>query len=370
MADAQKEITKLNDQTGNSSSSCEEKVTKLVPTNYKVQEEMSASLKEPINQQQNVAHIAAFQKTLARNVAHTADRFGVPRATDAQILKMIEQHADFFSGDSDTTIQLRVARKSAAGKYRHQLNFRSELVSNKSEVLRATMKQIKTAGIGPKHLLEVVDAFPPCATAVDFDPKDGLVKLWHFGCSFTVKELAALPNAPPALAAHLPFFATHGFSRVFCCGVDLKRASMNVYFHMHEGGPKDAKDVATMFRDLGLAQPPQDKLEYFAGDGSFTVTLRWDRKTFERVCVYVVPLSAPMPKDMLEFMETCWLPNKDASAMKHSNSTFVSCSCGKDPASNYFKQESDYHGSYHDLLGRVAQLGNKQMTAREKASSK
>lgn len=145
---------------------------------------------------------------------------------------------------------------------------------------------------------------------------------------------------------------------------------MNVYFHMHEAGPKDAKDVAAIFRDLGLAQPPQDKLEYFAGDGSFTVTIRWDRKEFERVCVYVMPLTATMPDDMLSFMETCWLPNKDASAVKHSNSCFVSCSCGKDPESNYFKQESDYHGSYLDLLGRVAELGNDQMIVRKKTTSK
>ena len=367
MAGVQKEMTKLNEQTCKSSSSCKEQVTKSVPD---VQDKMSSSLKESSHKQETTAQIAAFQQALAKNVAQTADRFGVTRATDDQILKMIEQHTDFFSGDKDTTVQLRVARKPTTKGYRHQLNFRSELVSNKSDVLRATMKRAKVTGIGPKHLLEVVDTFPPCATAVDFNPKDGLVKLWHFGCSFTVKELAALPNAPPALGAHLPFFAAHGFSRVFCCGIDLKRASMNVYFHMHEAGPKDAKDVAAMFRDLGLAQPPKDKLEYFAGDGSFTVTMSWDRKEFERVCVYVIPLTATMPDDMLGFMDTCWLPNKDASAVKHSNSCFVSCSCGKVPESNYFKQESDYHGSYLDLLGRVAELGNDQMIARKKASSK
>lgn len=219
------------------------------------------------------------------------------------------------------------------------------------------MKKANAAGIAPKHLLEVIDAFPPCATAVDFDPREGLVKLWHFGCSFTVKELAALPNAPPALGAHLPFFAAHGFSRVYCCGIDLKRASMNVYFQMHEGGPKSVKEVGAMFRDLGLAQPPQDKLEYFAGQSCFTITARWDRKEFERVCVYVVPLTAPIPDDMLEFMDACWLPNQSMSAVKHGNSCFVSCSCGKDAASNYFKQESDYHGSYLGLLTRVAQTG-------------
>merc|ERR1712080_543334 len=137
-------------------------------------------------------------------------------------------------------------------------------------------------------------------------------------------------------------------------------ASMNVYFRMHEGGPKSAKEIGVMFRDLGLAQPPQDKLEYFAGQSCFTITVRWDRKVFERVCVYVVSLSAPMPDDMLEFMDTCWLPNESASVVKHGNTCFVSCSCGKDAVSNYFKQESDYHGSYLGLLTRVEQMGQKK----------
>lgn len=350
MANVQKGKMILNDQTINN---CKKEETLVLAQNQK---ELTPG--------------DAFRKALTRDVAQTADRFGVPRATESQILQMMEHHAGFFSGGNDTTVQLRVARKPGPGGHRHQLNFRSELLSSKSDVLLATMKRAGAVGIAPKHLLEVIDAFPPCGTAVDFDPKDGLVKLWHFGCSFTVKELAALPNAPRTLGAHLPFFAAHGFSQVYCCGVDLKRASMNVYFRMHEGGRKSAKDVRAIFRDLGLAQPSQDKLEYFAGESSFTVTARWDRKEFERVCVYVVPLSAPMPDDMAEFMEACWLPNKSASPVKHSNSCFVSCSCGKDAASNYFKQESDYHGSYVGLLLRVSQLGKQQILHRLKNNSK
>merc|ERR1712176_652033 len=113
---------------------------------------------------------AAFRKGLAHSVAETADRFGVPRATEPQIVKMMEQHSGYFSGGSDTTVQLRVARKPGPSGYRHQVNFRSELVSTKADVLLATMKKANASGIAPKHLLEVIHAFPPCATAVDFDP--------------------------------------------------------------------------------------------------------------------------------------------------------------------------------------------------------
>ena len=33
---------------------------------------------------------------------------------------------------------------------------------------------------------------------------------------------------------------------------------MNVYFQMHEGGPKSAKEVGAIFCDLGLTQPSKE----------------------------------------------------------------------------------------------------------------
>mmetsp|Transcript_58549 Transcript_58549/g.106672 ORF Transcript_58549/g.106672 Transcript_58549/m.106672 type:complete len:329 (+) Transcript_58549:44-1030(+) len=321
---------------------------------------------------------------LVDDVARVSAQHGV-RCDLSAVRGAVVDNAPFFTPDS--YIQLRLARKvNSMGELKHQLNFRTEVFSGPGDhravgLLRCALASVEEIpgvnacqdkGVARQYLHEVLDAFPTCAVAADFDPAVGLVKLWHFGAC-TADQLCKLPNTPRALAAYLPFFQKHGFSQIFCTGVDLEKLSMNIYFNAREGGRKDGKAVLAMFHDLGFDQPSDEAmLAYITGPGSFAMTLRWDSDSCERVCFYIVPpLQDTMPPCIRAFMDECGLPcwhkehpeESERFAAHPMNSCFVSCSFSKQLAGMYFKQESDWQNSYHELLGRCVAFVRQAKTA-------
>ena len=79
-------------------------------------------------------------------------------------------------------------------------------------------------------MADVLAGFPTLATAADFDPLLGLVKLWHFG-DHSAAQLCGLRSAPEALGRIGPLLQRHGLRRVFCTGVDLSTAGALSWVH-------------------------------------------------------------------------------------------------------------------------------------------
>lgn len=336
----------------------------------------------------------SLRQRLVEDVTRVAEEHGVSHDADL-VRQSLLQYAAFFSMES--YIQLRVSRSTnTTGSTRRQLNFRAELPctpgdGKAEQALREALQSLRIEQ--PMHrvlqgyLSQVLETFPTCATAADFDPARGLVKLWHFG-RHTAGELSALPEAPQALGALQGTLQRHGLAQVLCTGVDLQRCSMNVYFRLHEGRPRGTEEVRALLRDLALEVPADEEtLEYLAGPGSLAVTLRWETpQRCERACFYIVPplraaeggtsrtaasggsgqvVQGPaawgarrLPSYLREFMDECALPAREgAPAGAHPlNSCFVSRSFGREEeaGSLCLKQESDWRGCYHDLLQRVA----------------
>eukprot|EP00445_Apocalathium_hangoei_P004083 CAMPEP_0203848638 /NCGR_PEP_ID=MMETSP0359-20131031/5709_1 /ASSEMBLY_ACC=CAM_ASM_000338 /TAXON_ID=268821 /ORGANISM="Scrippsiella Hangoei, Strain SHTV-5" /LENGTH=733 /DNA_ID=CAMNT_0050764263 /DNA_START=13 /DNA_END=2211 /DNA_ORIENTATION=+ len=313
---------------------------------------------------------------LADDLERLAFRHGVPFRREV-VQSAFRRHGAFFVGPG-SHVQLRLSRwrDKTSGQLRRQLNFRAELLvdasggPSRAEVaLRSALEQDdKTYSKSAReYLLNVLSAFPTGATGADFDPDSGLVKLWHFG-RHSVDELAALDGAPEALSSLQPLLQRYGLRRVFCVGIDLHNASSNFYFRLHEGGRQSAADVGALLRDLGLAEPcDEDTLRYISGPGTLAITLSWGSVACERACLYVVPSVLPtaaaspselpaMPGYVKAFMDESALPvgPADLDRPHPLNSCFVSCSFGREPGCEHLKQESDWRGSYHDFLQRVA----------------
>lgn len=364
----------------------------------------------------------SFASALARDVVRVASAHSVPHKSLPEVEGMIQGHRDFFQNEKDAYVQMRLARKTlfsvhdekanAGGlskvslAYKYQLNFRSEVfspsrapkllrtklanedakLSKNTENKKLLSNEEATIQEQLKFMRGLVDSCRTCAAAVDFDPNLGLCKLWHFGdCG--VSQLAAVKGAPPAVAAHLPFFKKHGFNEVFCAGIDLTKQSMNIYFALYESGPKSVEDVVSIFRDFDLTPPAEAELKYISGPGSFTVTLRWGQIRPERICFYTIPHFSPLTEELRLFMKATSLPNFGTTGAKeHSaegqrrgrdpgrhpeNSKFVSISyaCSNtDLISNthgrkYFKQESDWNGNYYELLNRCGMFGQNPNSA-------
>jgi len=304
---------------------------------------------------------------LSQAVTSVAKRHKIPYDEQA-IAATLSRHAAFFTLSADHFVQLRIARKGIAATTNDdvhdnvcQLNYRAEVVSEDAgAMLLDAMAAWEDEGAGRndggamrRYMQGVVRDFDTCASAVDGDPSLGAVKFWQFG-NCTVEQLAALPEAPDALRAHLKFFSKHGLVRVVCTGVDMVKRSMNVYFDLQEGGKEPAEvRIRSIFTDLGFEHPDDATLRYLTGRGAFATSLTWDSEKCERVCFYMTPSTISMPPRIRSFMDDCSLPSLRESNVC-CNSAFVSCSFGKASSDAYLKQESDWHGEYYRMLGMAA----------------
>merc|ERR1711959_764791 len=169
-----------------------------------------------------------------------AERHRMPHSPNT-VTDTLRSHSNFYANPA-SFVQLRIARKAPD---QHQLNYRAELFSPLAAcMLRDALGEEQ--GATRNYLRSVLSTLNTCCTAVDGDPALGLVKLWQSGC-YTVDQLAAVPGAPCALKAYLPFFKKHQFSRVFFTGCDLTKSTMNVYFSLHESHRKSEDHIIEIF---------------------------------------------------------------------------------------------------------------------------
>ena len=321
---------------------------------------------------------------LSASICEIAKLRGVPHENRKTIFKWLKLNQFFFAQNKDTYVQLRIARKPAPKECKqtcveskesavhiYQLNFRSEVFSagtGRANMLQILNRQDNQKSKPVMFMRMVTLQLPICAVAADFDPKDGLVKLWHFG-RYSVDQVAKIPFAPSCLHNYISFFKKHGFHKVCVCGVDLHKLSMNVYFDLHESGQKTESEILEIFDNLHLTGPQDDELRYISGCGSFTMTFAWGSDSFQRICFYVVPALSQLTAEVADFMEDTALPHSatplggetlDKNDLAHpNNSRFVSISYYPDESGKtqkYFKQESDWYNNYYTLLDRCGKF--------------
>ena len=87
---------------------------------------------------------------------------------------------------------------------------------------------------------------------------------------------------------------------------------MNIYFSLQEDGCKDLESIRSLFVDLELPLPSEERLVYHTKPGCFAMTFIWEHQNFVRACLYNLPVNPPA--DLAEFMNACALPNNEARA--------------------------------------------------------
>ena len=99
-----------------------------------------------------------------------------------------------------------------------------------------------------------------------------------------VPELAAIASMPPAVAENADLFARHHLDHVAMIGIDYKRRSVNLYFAQITDEFRQASNILSLQRALGLPEPQDRMLDFALKSFRVYVTLNWDSAAIERIC--------------------------------------------------------------------------------------
>jgi hypothetical protein len=121
---------------------------------------------------------------------------------------------------------------------------------------------------------------------VDCGTVSGFSKIYaHFPYTLLgVPELAAAPSAPPAVAANADLFARHHLHDIAMIGIDYKHRTVNLYFAQLPDAFREARNILSLNRAIGLPEPHEQMVEFAAKSFRVYVTLSWDSPTIERIC--------------------------------------------------------------------------------------
>lgn len=297
-----------------------------------------------------------FSSQLVSDIIATASKFQIP-VSEAKIRESVTQYQTaFFTPNENTFVQFRVAKKPKGKEMIHQLNWRSEVWINSDEDAKNLLKSVRQTPHSEKPATrdvgllidELTEKFPTRSIALDFDPLQGMVKLWHFG-RHKVEDMFSLSHVPPAVAKYRDFFQTHDFFRVFCTGVDFEKESMNIYFMFRENHGKGKNAVTAILNELKFELQSESIISYIATHCSaFALTFSWTKDTVERICFYSSSEGpAAFAAEDKRFVEQ---PLESRAELPMS---FVGCSFGGD---FYTKLETDYYNSYYEFLQRTVEL--------------
>ncbi|MER5349522.1 aromatic prenyltransferase [Kitasatospora sp. NPDC002551] len=155
-------------------------------------------------------------------------------------------------------------------------------------------------------LAEVHGELPIDSCGVDFGVRAGFTKAWSFPTVerlLTVREVMALPSAPPSIAAHLDVFDRYGLSGIVSTvGIDYGSRTVNLYFGGGASGrvPRETfapEGVRAMLGDLGLPAPSDELLAFNEKAFVMYATLSWDAPEVSRITYSVMtpePLTLPV----------------------------------------------------------------------------
>jgi len=295
------------------------------------------------------------------DIVQAASMFNVP--ISAEVIKdtvaLFEK--PFFLPSKKSFIQFRVAKKSSThSHYVHELNWRSEVLIETIEDAKSLLSQVQSklhhsfSSFTPSSnkvdhsclIEELCNTFPTRSIALDFGPTKGLSKIWHFGrCN--VSAMLNLVHISPFVKNYENFFKKYDFHKVYSCGIDLEKESMNIYFMFTETRGKSQEDVLQILEQFNFVKPPSVEILSFIANfcTAFAMTFSWTEETVERICFYCARDGpASFAKEFPQFVSNP-LPSREKSPK-----SFVGCSFGKE---FYTKLETDYFNHYYEFLDKM-----------------
>ncbi|MWA08000.1 aromatic prenyltransferase [Streptomyces sp. BA2] len=113
----------------------------------------------------------------------------------------------------------------------------------------------------------------------------------HFpGDMLTVAQLAAIPSMPPSVADNADLFARHHMDKVAMMGINYRSRTVNLYFAHLPDAFREKGNIQSLNRELGLAEPEGQSLEFAQRSFRSYVTLGWQSPRIEKICYAPAPV--------------------------------------------------------------------------------
>jgi hypothetical protein len=121
---------------------------------------------------------------------------------------------------------------------------------------------------------------------IDAGVVSGFSKIYaHFPFDLLgVPKLADVPSMPRAVAENADRFVRHYLNDVAMIGIDYQRKTVNLYFAQLPDGFREAQNILSLHRELGLPEPNEKWLAFAQQSFRVYVTLGWDSPKIERIC--------------------------------------------------------------------------------------
>ena len=121
---------------------------------------------------------------------------------------------------------------------------------------------------------------------IDCGTASGFSKIYaHFPFQpMGVPELLGIPSMPPAVAENADLFTRHHLNHVAMIGIDYKHRTVNLYFAQIPDAFRDAQNILSLNREIGLPEPDERMLGFARKSFRVYVTLSWDSPRIERIC--------------------------------------------------------------------------------------
>lgn len=104
-----------------------------------------------------------------------------------------------------------------------------------------------------------------------------------------VSKLAEIPSMPSTMAQNASLFERHHLSEVAMIGIDYRRKTFNLYFAGLNDEYREAGNILSLHREIGLPEPDERWLEFAKTSFRFYATLSWDSLKVERICFAHTP---------------------------------------------------------------------------------
>jgi Aromatic prenyltransferase Orf2 len=121
---------------------------------------------------------------------------------------------------------------------------------------------------------------------IDAGVDSGFSKIYaHFPFDLLgVQKLADVPAMPRSVAENAGLFLRHYLNDVAMIGIDYRRKTVNLYFAQLPDEFRDARNILSLHRELGLPKPNEKWLEFAKKSFRVYATLSWDSPKIERIC--------------------------------------------------------------------------------------
>ncbi len=141
-------------------------------------------------------------------------------------------------------------------------------------------------------LSDIQDRVAVTEHLIDAGVVSGFSKIYaHFPFDLQgISALAELPSMAPALSENMSLFERHHMTDVAMIGIDYQRKTVNLYFAQLPDEFREAENILSLHREMGLPEPSQGWLDFALKSFRVYVTLSWDSPKIERICFAHLPV--------------------------------------------------------------------------------